>query len=67
MIASGNHTIKKGNPSVSFADSLGAARPVAALTADRAVIHYRDCASLTLYTREPWALPRQLDKLEFSK
>ena len=28
--------------------TLAAARPVAALTAHRAVIHYRDCASLTL-------------------
>ena len=33
---------------------LPAGNPVAALTAHRAVIHYRDCASLTLYTREPW-------------
>jgi len=29
-----------------------AEHPVAALTAHWAVIHYRDCASLTLYTRE---------------
>ena len=36
------------SPSVSFADSLAAARPVAALTVHRTVIHYRDCASLTL-------------------
>ena len=28
--------------------------PVAALTVHRTVIHYRDCASLTLYTREPF-------------
>ena len=28
--------------------------PVAALTVHRTVIHSRDCASLTLYTREPW-------------
>ena len=34
--------------SVSFADSLAAAWPVAALTVHRTVIHYRDCASLTL-------------------
>ena len=36
------------SPPVSFADSLAAARPVAALTVHRTVIHYRDCASLTL-------------------
>ena len=29
------------------------ATPVAALTVHRTVIHYRDDASLTLYTREP--------------
>ncbi len=38
---------------------LAAASPVAALTAHRAVIHYRNCASLTLYTRE---LFRQSDR-----
>ena len=32
---------------------LAAASPVAALTVHRTVIHYRDCASLTLYTRGP--------------
>ena len=41
--------------------------PVAALTVHRTVIHSRDCASLTLYTREPWALPRQYAKQRFAR
>ena len=44
-----------------------AGNPVVALAVRRTAIHYRDCASLTLYTREPWALPRQLNKLEFDE
>ena len=32
---------------------LPAGNPVAALAVHRTAIHYRDCASLTLYTREP--------------
>ena len=35
---------------------LAAASPVAALPVHRTGIHYRDCASLTLYTRGPFWL-----------
>ena len=42
------------NPSVDlFGRQLTAVSPVAALTIHWIVIHYRDCASLTLHTREP--------------
>ena len=41
------------NPSVDlFGRQLTAVSPVAALTIHWIVIHYRDCASLTLCTRE---------------
>ena len=45
MIASGNHTTIKVNPSVKN----------------------QKIFDSSLYTREPWALPRQLDKLEFDE
>ena len=38
-----------------FGRQLPAGNPVAALTVHWTVIHYRDCASLTLYTREALA------------
>ena len=44
-------------PSVHSGSQLPAGNPVAALAVHRTAIHYRDCASLTLYTRgnEPTA------------
>ena len=47
----------RGNPSDPAYAGPGKLRlsPVAALTLHRSVIHYRHCASLTLYTREALA------------
>ena len=49
------------NPSVTALPcQLPAGNPVAALAVHRTAIHYRDCASLTLYTREAFGAVQAL-------